>query len=436
MATKNKDNKKRNLLIGLGAGIGTLAVAGTTIALTRKPNAAKQLVKQAVNTIERKPPTTTNGVAQVRQYVRRVKGKTVTVKAGTRRIKVNKHPNVKPTTKVSVVPVNKVDRTKFNSFKNKDEYLNLVKDSQDRGNQYVLQARETSALIAQQKGVTKLGKRKQLERLQKEIFSKRNEEREYRRKLATNLQKSVGGNKIASQGKRGSVGLGNIGSAEVTNEAGRKTVKAVKPRKYNYEFSAPIYFGQSEATFARKRGSKDKKKRKIPVRSLGTIGAGAGIGGFSTAAANYLADRKQLKSSLAEAGKQRKESVRTVLKPVKDELRKVNKQLKDDITGSKNSISLKSKNPKTVETFKKNIAEAIEQGKNKQSALNERIPVIKQLINQETPSSKALKNSYIKKLAKTSGKGALIGGAIAGLGYGAYKLSNRKKDNGNQESKS
>jgi hypothetical protein len=409
MATKNKDNKKRNLLIGLGAGIGTLAVAGTTIALTRKPNAAKQLVKQAVNTIERKPPTTTNGVAQVRQYVRRVKGKTVTVKAGTRRIKVNKHPNVKPTTKVSVVPVNKVDRTKFNSFKNKDEYLNLVKDSQDRGNQYVLQARETSALIAQQKGVTKLGKRKQLERLQKEIFSKRNEEREYRRKLATNLQKSVGGNKIASQGKRGSVGLGNIGSAEVTNEAGRKTVKAVKPRKYNYEFSAPIYFGQSEATFARKRGSKDKKKRKVPVRALGVVGAGAGIGSVGMAGRSHLNDRKMLKKTLKELPTLRQQSIDTLRTPVQKELDNITKQL-----DPKNNISLRQKNPDKVARELKRVT-------TKHQYLTDSLKKIDEAINSATPTNKAVKQAYVKKLLKVGGKGAVAGGIVAGLGYGSYK---------------
>jgi predicted RNA-binding Zn ribbon-like protein len=427
MATKSKSNNNRNKLIGLGIGAATVAGLGATVALTKKPQIIKQVAK-AANTVAKqttKPVKVSGGITQVKQHTRKVKGKLVTVKVGTRRVRINNRRNTIKAVKAEVVSANdvgKVKGSKFNTLSNQDEYLNPLRASQARSNQHVLQGRELNVQLAKNEGVGFLGiktpQRKQLEALAKEVQRKRNAEREYRRKLATNLQATIGGNKIAKQGKRGGFNLGSEARASVSidTSTGRQLTKAITPQKYTYEFQSPYYFGLL-AEFARKKGSKDKKKRKVAVKGAGVIAGGAGIGGLSTAGANYLTDRKQLKEALTTVPKQRERLISSLRNPVQKELDQVNKQF-----DPKNNISLKQKKQDKVAAEVKRLT-------TKQSYLKDSLSEIDRTIDTAAPSGKMIKQAYIKKLAKTSGKGALVGGAVAGLGYGAYKLVNRNKRN-------
>lgn len=422
MATKNKNNNLKKQL-GIGLGAAALLGTGAAIALTRKPPRLKPRMRvQDIIDNAPAPKRPSSGMAQVKQHTRRIKGRIVNVRGGTRKLKINKRPNTIRPVKVEVITpskAGKVNGTKFTGLANKNEYLNDIRESQDRSNQYVLQARELSQKEAGLKGAFKNKERKELRALKNEAIRRRNAERDYRRKLATNLQTAIGGNKIAVGGKRGKYSLGNTAYADVITDTktNKKYAKAIKPQQFDYEFNSPNYFGPNLVTFARRKGAKDKKKRKVPVRGLAAISAGAGVGGISTGVANYLGDRRQLKQALTEMPKQRESLVNTLRKPLEKELEQVNKQLDPN-----KNISLKQKNTNRVQAELNRITA-------KKDYLNSALKEVDKTIDASAPSNKAIKSAYIKKLAKTSGKGALVGGALVGVGYGGYKYINSKIKN-------
>lgn len=124
----------------------------------------------------------------------------------------------------------------------------------------------------------------------------------------------------------------------------------------------PLFISDIHINFARKKGSTDKRKRKKRI-GLSTVLAGSAVaGGGRAALLTHLKYRK---------GYQR-----------------------------------------IIANNEADLAKAIK-------ANNPHAHII-------YPGAKKLKQIYIKKIVGRSGKGALASSAMAGLGYGAYKLISKK----------